>query len=256
MSMKRRGAWIAVAALALAPLSEAQARGGRMPDIRGTWAQVQVTTAKTELPVIGTLETTTTSLLITEIEREGTDYVLTEQVCQIDLTGGSDAVQTVISEAFARGVSGQKRTIKWFRDGDSLRYEQPKSWRASGVATKDASRVKLPTSPDDPRVRDSDEDGHPGLTVKIRGAVDGEIYVAERSWSVLTGKMNGRGELHGFIKWYSEQSVLEATSIFLSNPPESVPTASKRQNYFRMRKMAEGAGCADAQKLRKQLLKP
>ncbi len=253
--MRKQGAWIAVTALALAPLSEAQARGGRMPDIRGTWAQVQVTTARTEIPVVGTLETTTTSLLVTEIEREGADYVLTEQVCQIDLTGGSDAVETIISEAFAKGVSGQQRAIKWYRDGDALRYEQPKSWRASGVSTKNAATVKLPTSSDDPRVRDSDSDGNPGLTVKIRGAVDGEIYVAERSWSVLTGKMDGRGELHGSIKWYSEQSVLEATSIFLSDPPASVPTTAKSQNYFRMRKMAKGAGCADAKKLLKRLLK-
>ncbi len=243
-------------ALALAPLSEAQARGARMPDIQGTWAQVQVTTARTEIPVIGVIETSTTSLLLTEITREGSDYVLTEKVCSIDLTGGSDLVTTIISDAFARGVSGNTRAIRWFRDGDTLRYEQPKAWRASGAKLSNVSRGTLPKAPGDPRILDSDGDGHPGLTVKIRGAIDGELYVVERSWSVLSGKMDGSGQLHGSIKWYSEQSVIEATSIFLSNPPPSKPTSSKRDNYFRMKKVDQESTCSDITRLRKGLLKP
>ena len=227
-----------------------------MPDIRGSWAQAQVTTTKAEIPVIGELVTTTTSFLLTKIERQGSDYELVEEVCSITLTGGSDAVTTIISDEFAKGVSGQRRAIKWFRDGDSLRYEQPKSWRSSGAKLDNVSKSKLPTDTKDPRLTDPDSDGQPGLTVKIRGAIDGELYVVERSWSILKGKMDGRGELHGNIKWHSEQSVIDATSIFLKDPPESTPVKAKRRNYFRMRKLAPDATCKDVEAIGKELLRP
>ena len=37
----------------------------------------------------------------------------------------------------------------------------------------------LPGEADDPRVVDADSDGNPGVTVQVRGLIDGEVYMVQ-----------------------------------------------------------------------------
>ncbi|MGB1250835.1 MAG: hypothetical protein ACPG8W_09505, partial [Candidatus Promineifilaceae bacterium] len=66
---------------------------------------------------------------------------------------------------------------------------------------------------------DPDGDGNPGLTVRATGLADGEIYVVQRSWTILDGQLAG-DRLDGLIEWNSEQIIIGADNpVLLSGAP-------------------------------------
>ncbi|QDG54143.1 hypothetical protein FIV42_26395 [Persicimonas caeni] len=120
-------------------------------------------------------------------------------------------------------------------------------------ANLDAEADKLPRKKSDPRVIDGDKDGHPGMTVRVSGLIDGELYLLQKSWDRLWGKMLGDGRIVGRIKWRTEQVVLDSTSRLLGDPPESKPHPDPKQSYFRMKRVTAQTSCADIVKTQKEL---
>jgi len=242
---------LCVTSLTLAPSSTVA--DTPLPDISGTWAQLQVTTSVVDLPVIGDIVSTTTAVLVLDIAQSGSNVTVTEQVCDIDLSSSSKRVRTVFPEAFTRAVSGRKKRARIARDGSVVRFTQKRDYAYLGA--KLSRSGALPDDPDDPRVYDQDKDGHPGVTVRVRGAVDGDIYVVQRSWDEMRGAMTGADRIDGHVKWHTEQSVLGATSIFLKSSPDSQPHSSPARNYFRTTRLPDGTGCAHALEHREALFK-
>ncbi|MEM1349970.1 MAG: hypothetical protein AAGI01_15525 [Myxococcota bacterium] len=221
------------------------------PDLSGRWAQLQVTTSVADLPIIGDVTSTTTSVLVLDVTQSGSTLVLTEQVCSIDLSSTSKRVRTLFPKAFTRAVSGRVKRAHLTRDGSTIRFTQKRDYAFLGAKLKRSG--SLPDEPDDPRVFDQDGDGHPGVTVRIRGAVDGDIYVVQRSWDEMYGELLDEDHFDGHVKWKTEQSVLGATSIFLKSSPDSRAHASPARNYFRTTRLPQGKGCAHALKHRDTL---
>lgn len=231
------------------------AQAAPTPDLTGRWAQLQRTTAVSDVTFVGEVISTTTALLLLEITRQGEGFTLRETVCAIDLASTADSVTMRIPPAFQRAVSGRTRPARLERDGAGWRYVQPMKIEVSGAQLKNPERDKLPDDEDDPRVTDPDRDGKPGLTVQVRGLIDGDIYVVQRDRSELTGTLSPDGtRVAGGIKWRAEQTVLDATSVFLSgDPPESAPHKDAKRSTFKMTRVAPGASCADLLAKRRSL---
>jgi hypothetical protein len=226
------------------------------PDITGRWAQLQRTTALADVRFVGDVVTTTTALLLVDIRDAGEgQLVLRETVCAIDITSTADSVTMRIPPAFQHAVSGRERPVRLEQDGPGWRYVQPTKTEVSGAKLKDPARDKLPKDEDDPRVFDMDRDGKPGLTVQVRGLINGDIYVVQRDTSELTGALEvGNQRIRGLITWRAEQTVLDATSIFLSgDPPASSQHPDKRRSSFQMVRVQPGASCADVVANKKRL---
>lgn len=199
--------------------------GPTRDDFTGTWAHRYDQVGVAELPALGPEPTTTVALSRVEITAgEAPDaLVLRSQICAVTIERERDIVQTIIPPAFIAAlpetvrpasVEGDRMVAPWFTE---LR----------GVVLDDPERDALPTMPDDPRVRDLDGDGQPGLTVRSAGIVDGEIYLVQRTRSRLDGRLAG-DTLDGSIDWTVEDAVLGADNPILAMavPLEPDPDAS------------------------------
>jgi hypothetical protein len=74
--------------------------------------------------------------------------------------------------------------------------------------------IPLPSAEDaasgaTPGWEDWDEDGNPGITGRVSGAVSGEIHVAPRSWTSASGVVSDVGEPFTLpLEWDQEQNVM------------------------------------------------
>ena len=82
----------------------------------------------------------------------------------------------------------------------------------------------LSTDPEDPNLTDPDEDGNPGVTVKLSVGkfFSGEIYITRREIFINYLTLNSDGTLTGHVEDRSEQFVVGASKKILNQPSHSV----------------------------------
>jgi hypothetical protein len=86
-------------------------------------------------------------------------------------------------------------------------YDPPKSVVVSGANLTDPANDDLPTSADDPRVVDADNDGNPGVT--IGAGPEGDEYLVSRTCPTsMTGTIVSSNEVNGTATATSESSIL------------------------------------------------
>jgi hypothetical protein len=82
----------------------------------------------------------------------------------------------------------------------------------------------LSTDPNDPNLTDPDNDGHPGVTVKISVGkyFNGEIYITRREIFNNYLTLNNNGTITGYNVDKSEQFVVGASMKILAQPSNSI----------------------------------
>jgi hypothetical protein len=222
------------------------------PDVSGRWAQKQVTTSVSDIPIVGEIETRTIAYLLVDIEQEGSALEVTSKVCTISIDSDIKKVRSVVPEAMidAIGTTTKKARLERTRDG-KVRFFQPRSTDVLGVKL-DSIKEPLPTDAEDSRVVDADKDGKPGVTVRIEGLIDGAVYVIQRSWSILRGLATD-DQIDGAVTWRTEQVVLDATSSLLNSNPDARPHANRDRHYFRTTRVGSQTDCSNIIKARKRL---
>ncbi|MDA3823669.1 MAG: hypothetical protein PF450_13805 [Bacteroidales bacterium] len=92
--------------------------------------------------------------------------------------------------------------------------------------------LPLSTDPNDPNLTDPDEDGNPGVTVKIEAGkyFKGEIYITRREIFSNYLTLNNDGTLSGHIVDKSEQFVVGASMKILAQPSNSIQHPDKGLN--------------------------
>lgn len=90
----------------------------------------------------------------------------------------------------------------------------------------------LSTDRNDPNLTDPDNDGKPGVTVKINigRIIKGEIYITRREIFTNYLTLNNDGTLTGFVKDDSEQFVLGASHKILDQPSNNTQHPSRGMN--------------------------
>ncbi len=216
-------------------------------NLQGSWARLQTTTAVSKVPVLGDVEAKTTVLSLVRMEPEGPEFVLRERICAMRTVTAQGAVVTEYPQSFLRVASGERRA-KVIRTRRGARYMEPRTERVFGASIE--KNESVPSRADDPRVRDEDQDSQPGLTVKIRGLITGEIYVAQRGAQAARGRWIGKDRLVGQIRWSVDQQILGATRDVLRKPLKVEPHPSAKKNFFKMRRIASDLSCAQLKKRR------
>jgi hypothetical protein len=214
-----------------------------LPDVSGMWAQKVVTTAISDVPIVGEVTTQTISLQKVDIAQNGAKLELTTQVCSIDVNSSIDVIETHIPDRFVAAMGVGKRPAKLVERDGKIYLMAPRRTETLGVQLRDPKNEYLPTKKDDPRVIDQDKDGHPGVTVRVSGLIDGSLYIVHRGWDKLLGKIDPKGRIRGGVEWDLEQVVLDSTSVFLGDPPNSRAHKDASKNFFRMKRLPDGADC-------------
>lgn len=234
--------------LSLAPLhAQAQQPSAPLPDISGLYGQHMVTTARSSIPVFGDVFTSTHTYSLVQIKQtKAGGLSMTEKVCDIRVVSSNKKIKTIIPKGFQRAVSGQSRSGYLKRNtSGSVKMVFPSKVTIFGAKLARPRKDALPDDEDDKRLVDADKDGKPGLTIKVRGLIDGELYIVTRGWNSLTATLpKALSSIKGSVKWANNQSVVDATSIFLK--AQLTTTADKRpsKNTFAWSKLAAGSTCA------------
>ena len=210
--------------------------------LTGTWAQRQVTVSNVDVPIVGTTRTPTVSLLLVEATPGAADgaFDLHQTVCGIEMGAEADPARTVVPDAFVDSLPSVVRQATLAPDGA---YTVEWLTQVHGAHLDDLETEALPTTPDDPRVFDQDEDGRPGLTVQVTGLVDGEVYVVQRGRDRMVGHRTDDG-VDGLVEWTNEQAVLDAEVDLLRMPVASRPEPDPAAHVFSMRRLPAGSDCA------------
>jgi len=109
-------------------------------------------------------------------------------------------------------------------------YEEDGEWKLWRPATPTLlgidgnPDVPLSTNPNDPLIKDDDNDGRPGVTVFVTlfGLIRGEIYIARREIYQNFVTLYSDGTLQGHVVDDSEQLVIDAFPFFLNVPNNPV----------------------------------
>ncbi|MEZ4437466.1 MAG: hypothetical protein R3B72_00125 [Polyangiaceae bacterium] len=222
-------------------------------DLSGVWVMTQVTVSEASVPVVGTIHPVTTVVSLLRLKDDGKRLRGKGDLCQIEVDSGSSFVTTKLPAAFIRSLPRPQLEAKLDRQDDGTRrLRQAKRTVVVGAKLERPDTDPLPTEPKDARVIDQDGDGKPGVTVLIEGIVSGEIYVTQRSWTRLSGTQVGREGFAGSVEFGNEQSILEATSSMLDDPPDQRPLPDK--SWFRMTRLSGDATCATARAVAKKWL--
>mgnify|MGYP006969398207 CR=1 FL=1 len=213
-------------------------------DLSGRWVMVQVATTVADVPVIGEVYAQSRLITIHDLDHDGERLHGGGQICHLEIDSGSSVVETKLPAAFVRSLPEPEVDARVFVKDGRLELRQKKRPVVVGAELKKPKRERLPRDKDDERVRDTDGDGHPGVTIEIEGLVNGKIFVVQRSWTRLAGNKRVDGSFAGRLSFNNEQSILDATSSMLETAPETKPVPSR--SWFRMAELPKGASCEDA----------
>jgi hypothetical protein len=233
--------------------ADAKAPAVEAPSLTGRWAQLQVVTSLEDIPVLGEVTTTMAVTMLLDIQQEGSALQVREQMCHIAFRSSSDLVEIEVPAAFARSLSGNLRTGRVREAAGKRQVTLDRLLMVGGMELANPESDSLPNKTSDPRVRDSDGDGFPGLTLQSRGTIEGAIRIVQRSWNVLRGVVTDPDTVSGKLQWASERRVIDADSVLLEVEPESRPHPDPGRNIFRWVRVSNTTDCTDVAKNSRKL---
>jgi hypothetical protein len=217
-------------------------------DFSGVYASLQISSHYSVVPMVGDVQYRNIALCRVSISQQGAQLTVDTEICSLESESDTDLVQTVFPDAFVRSLPVIRRPAAVMPAAGGYRFFVPRFYEVRGVELADPERDPLPTDPTDPRIQDPDGDRNPGLTVRITGIVDGEVYVIQRTWSVMDGQAPEAGEIQsvsGLIAWGDEQVVLGSDNPVLESPREGYIDPVPENSHFDFKRVASGKSCAD-----------
>jgi len=208
--------------------------------LTGTWARAEWLEARAVFPALGETLTHTLTIQRVLLTHEGAVAEMQGEVCAVLMDNASGLVEIVPSPAFVDAIVFQPRAAALEQDADgTIAWREPRVWDVRGADLEEPASDPLPTSPEDVTVIDLDQDGHPGVTVRVSGILDGEIYVTQRQWTELEGRIDSPDRVAGALAWGDEQTVLGADNAILQGFEAASEPVDGRFVLVRV----EGLGC-------------
>jgi hypothetical protein len=215
-------------------------------DVR-TFAMLQRTRSLVDHPVWGsTSPSDTTALMLVAWERDGEQATWEEVLCGLESTK-VHGTTTSYPAAFIDGIPLRTRTaeIEGFERGDA--FDAGPLIDVIGADLADEADDPLPADADAPTEYDQDGDGKPGMTVNVDNNLlgKGDVYVAQRATTTLSGEVVADDRIEGSLSWSQEQVTLGATKDWLLLDTNSRPDTSALNNFFILQEVEESTTCDD-----------
>ncbi len=190
--------------------------------------------------------TRTNTYAIVRWTQAGTQVSWTETTCGLH-TDKVFGAETIYPDAFIRNVEVRNRVGVLSGAGPGATFKAGPFVQSFGVRLADPMRDPLPTTEDDPRLIDSDGDGHPGITVMIRHPMvgQGQVFVAQRSIARIEGTVNADGTVSGHILTAPDMYKIGADRWWLKVDSPQRPHPDPAQSPFMMVPVTDGISCGD-----------
>ncbi len=182
------------------------------------WAMKFAIAYTTVIPVINRkVQMILSGVARTPFEKDGSNISFTENICDFSMNIVEDIdFQVIFTEESIRAIPIKPRlaTLSGDTPGSRFRAEHVLDiYGADEALMDDPVNDPLPTEPDDPLLVDFENDGHPALTGRLNGFVQGEVYVVLRMLRSLDGELVTEDFIEGEI-----DSTVEMVTIGASSP--------------------------------------
>ncbi len=161
-------------------------------DLSGTW--VLVTDWSTCVTIGEEIELRNYSLSRLEIVQDGVQLRETREDCSVANTPLL-GLTTVVPPAAVASANPMFTTAFVPTTGVGAPYTSGLEVQMWGLKFTNPVVEAMPTDASDPRVIDADNDGHPGVTLKVGGVCD--LYAVQRAMMVRTGTQGADGNFSG-----------------------------------------------------------
>lgn len=247
--------WLSLLIMLITPVGPSFGWGRAQPDISGPWAQLQVTSSLSNVPLIGTVTLKTLTVLRLEAQQKESELAVTFEPCTVESESSTPFFRVIFPEAFVKSMGVATKPARLEPSGDDFRFFQPRFTQVRGVRLQDPEKDPLPTDPNDPRIFDQDGDGKPGMTIRVNalGFLEGEIYIIQRDWNSLRSTVLAPPVIDGLIEWGSDQVVIGASNPLLSSQGMNIPDPKPENSYFRTTRIDTKTDCAQILKDRDRL---
>jgi len=190
--------------------------GLEIPDLSGKWAHYMVQTSSVKMPIFGDIsDTEVRSLLLFDIEQDGASLSMTVDTCSIEMVSEDAIVETIMPDVFVAALATGTRPGILVPNGEAFSLHASPFYELRGVTLENPETDTLPTEADDPAVLDQDEDGFPGMTIRLKGAISGDLYIVQRSWTQIYSTSITNDRIEGLVMWDEEQNHLGSTNEVL-----------------------------------------
>ncbi len=184
-------------------------------DLSGLWTMRFSIAYTSVYPIFGKVQMVMSGVARLQAEHDGNDFTFTEQICSFDMDVVEDKdFQVIFPDVAIQSfpVNPRHASISALEKGGEF-LTTPPALDLYGVDASmydDPRYDPLPTDAEAPEVVDFENDGKPGLTARINGAVQGEVYVVMRFWRVLDGALVCPGKMEGATRSEVEMVTLDA----------------------------------------------
>lgn len=199
-------------------------------DLSGTW--VLVSDWSTCVTVGDKFELRNYEISRVQIVQEGLALHETREDCSVVNTPLL-AQTTVVPPPAVQSANPMKSTAFMPSTLPGMPYTGGVEVQTWGLKFGDPLTESMPVDETDSRIVDSDNDGHPGVTLKVGGIC--ELYAIQRAVMVRTGAMDKNGILSGGGTRNIVQVALGASSGFCATQFTTV--SNQTDNHWKMRRV-------------------
>ncbi len=155
---------------------------GALDNVTGKWAYLERFAQLAQAPAFpDPLPQTIVFVELLDISGAPNALVVEGEYCRHLVQDRQSLVTTVIPQAYIDSLPDFTRPATFTVGSDGVgTLSFPTFFEVFGATLTDLENEALPTEPADPRVVDQDNDMQPGVTIRLTGLVDGEIYVTSR----------------------------------------------------------------------------
>jgi hypothetical protein len=181
-------------------------------DLSGTWVARAVGSQIVVAPIVGALHIKSVFYVLMNIAQNGTDLVIDGHYCdRTEIDPPTSLAPVVIPDAWAHTEKVINRIGSFAPSGNGFYVLTLPLYTEVAGAALASPNDPLPTSVTDPQVIDEDNDGHPGITIRISGqSISGSIYSVQSQTTAVTGIVVAPDRIEGAMAFSSTQNVLDS----------------------------------------------
>jgi hypothetical protein len=148
----------------------------------------------------------------TDLTEQDGELIAKESFCHSEHRS-DQPITTEMSDAATSAIRPPSTPVTVTEKNGRIRIQRPRTPTGIGIRLEDPANDSLPTDPDDPRIADDDNDGKPGVTVRIKvtDTLSGELYIARREIFAYDVLRQDDGSLTGTVDDHSEQLIVGAS---------------------------------------------
>ena len=211
-------------------------------DLVGTWRMELNIVTNAKVPILGNSPVLSKRVNVATIEWVDGELVQSHETCSVTAITERAIGVPKIPQSFADALPDKTYPVELEVVDGKLTYTVDLKTEAVGYDAGDP--LPVPTLPEDPRVQDVDEDGHPGVTIQIYAPLFGDvdIYIVQYSQTHLSGTVKNADRIVGkaHVDFLEQNLVGASNSLFVRKTDLE---SDNDRSSFKMKRLPDGATC-------------